>query len=1311
MAPLGQSATRTTGSFQVKPLIESGCRLSGPLEDSQDPMSKSMVEKYEQMLAEDPTSTVFVELARAYLERGDHAAAIELCQTGCTHHPGSVVGRVLWGKALINAGKAAEAMQQFDAAVNIDRENPHAYNLIGEVLLRKGLYRSAMPILRKASALQPNDGRIKQWLEQARAALAGGPAPVLYDATSVDTQALTPATEVPTQPVSAPGATASASARPSSPRAARPAAGAAPVASADPDVFAAFAPAAPDPRSEPTVVMAAYPSTSAEPRPTLEVPTQTSPLPEARSSAPRGHGHKPGPPVPTLELPVVDAVVSPPDDFRPTMEIPQTFGSPRPSSDDLPPVMVSLDDRTSTVELPRAGSRPPVAEAPDPFASMLPRSESTETFRGLTSTFQALEDAEAGPLSVRGAPAPPVSDPSMPSVIPSGEQQLPVEAPGGGLLDDVVSAQSEMPTTDFQVPNVNASPRAEPAVKRPSFGGLLDEIPDAVQEGQSSVEAPRVEFSKQATEAIAKEYERELREKLAVKQQQKTFLQRHGLKLGLVVGLLVIVGGLAGSFVATRNRHGGENLEGTLARGLVQLNSDTREQYALAIASFEQALTMDEGNAEAFANIAFAKAVLYSEHGGAMADRDAARAAISRPTVREAHPDLALVVDFLTADASELPGQRQLLLGSTLDQSVIEAQAGRVLLGDQKREEAFKRLQKATTLNPRNLRALIGLGEYYLAEEDFESAARILGPSAEPLSRFHPQRVMGLAQARLELGREVTEALSELEGLPQNAAVPEAAMSRYVLLLGRAQAAAGKPDEAQKTLVGGLSSYPDSAFDFQMALGLAARNAGRMVDAQKAYEEALKVRPKSEDAKEGLGRVLLARSREKELLERVRPEGDQRKVSLVRGIAASKLDDTRRSRAELAKTQVNGKYPAEAVVYLALADATDEGGDKALQLLEKLVTTTRRNKATAQIALARVYLKRNELTKARAQLEEAAKDPQDYEANALLGQLYLEAVDMGVPQETALAPLTRAIERNASHGPSRHLLTRTYLSLGQFPEATRQVEAWTADNPASDEAWLSAAQVYLHTGRFTDAEAALAKAVKPDTNNLQAFRVKAQVLFALGDARNALASLERANKLNPKDAETFCDIGTAFVRQGNADTALKAYEAARRENPKALCGLVGPHHAKPTAKGARPTPKEELLALQKQAFAVWDRALVDASLARVLLEERDFKTALQLAEAATTTDPFSAPAWFALGEVARRQKNDARALEAYGKAATFDRSWAQARLANADALVRSGDDGPARALPEYEAVLGLSQSDADLARVKKVVIALKKQLK
>ncbi|WP_233583441.1 tetratricopeptide repeat protein, partial [Corallococcus sp. CA053C] len=163
-------------------------------------MAKSMVERYEQLLRQDPTSSVFVELAKALLEKGDAARTIEVCTQGIAHHPTSTVGRVLWGKALIQLGRPAEAMEQFDQAIAIEKDNPYAYNLIGEVLLQRGLYRSALPILRKAVALQPNNGRVKQWLDQAQQALSGGPAPIFADLGTLVVPAAAPDEDEPAAP-------------------------------------------------------------------------------------------------------------------------------------------------------------------------------------------------------------------------------------------------------------------------------------------------------------------------------------------------------------------------------------------------------------------------------------------------------------------------------------------------------------------------------------------------------------------------------------------------------------------------------------------------------------------------------------------------------------------------------------------------------------------------------------------------------------------------------------------------------------------------------------------------------------------------------------------------------------------------------------------------------------------------------------------------------------------------------------------------------------------------------------------------------
>jgi tetratricopeptide (TPR) repeat protein len=1040
-----------------------------------------------------------------------------------------------------------------------------------------------------------------------------------------------------------------------------------PAPASDPDVFAAFMSGAKsDPQGEATVVMTALGATT--------------------------------PAVPALEE-------RPETDGRPTLELPAPV-----------PALVSASQRELPVVMGESVSvENPMPEAPDPFAGVPSRTDSGDTFRGLTSTFDALADGASPQVPHLGAPRAAGPAAGSPNVIMGDVPRAP--QPPAGLLDDVVSAQSAVPTIEFQTVGANAAPLKvadvprrpgmplppPPAPPRSSGSGLLADIPDEGLEPPSAVVAPRVEFNTQATEAIAREYERELREKLEASKQKKSFLQRHGLKLVAALVLLVVVGGGLGGFFVTRQRNQGETLDSALAKGLTGITADTKEQYGAAIKALDQALTMDDGNPAALATKAYAHAMLFAEHGHDDKQREAALTALSGPT-RKAQPEYAVVVDYLTADAAGLGAARQQLLDSSVDKSLVHAHAGRLLLGDKKQDEALARLKKAIELDPRQTIALVALGDYYLANEDWESALEMMG-RAEPLSHSHPARVLGQAQARLELGRELPEALSDLDGLPANASVPEALAGRYALLLGRARSANGKHDEAIKTLTDALATHGKTmAFDCQVALGGAYKAAGQMPNAQKAFEEAIKLNGKSEDAKAGLGRVLLARSREKELLERLKADKDQRKLALLRGIAWSKLGDSKHAREELSKTLVNGKAPPEAAVYLALADAADDS-QKAIELLELVLGKTRQ-KSTVQVALARVHMQRNQLDKAKALLEEAAKDPQDYEGNALLGQLLLEA---GVPVDIAIEPLQRAVDRNGSHAPSRHLLTRALLALGKVDAAVKGVDAWLLDNPALEQAWKDAALTYLEAGRLKDAEGAVNK-VSATSDDLEFWRVKARVLFARGDGRGAMGALERANKLNPKDAATFCEIGNAFVRQGNADTALKAYEAAVREDARSVCGIAGQFHARPSPRG-KPAPIAVVSALITKSNDVWEKAFLQATLSRLHLEDRDLKNALAMAEDATTAAPASAAAWFAMGEVQRRQKADDKARDAYQRAAELDGSWSAVHLALADVLAKQGGDALPRAIAEYELVMQLDQNEIEANRAKKVAAALKKQLK
>lgn len=132
-------------------------------------MASSPLEKYEIILAADPRSRVFVELARALVDNGNIARAIEICRQGLEHHPSSIQGRLIWAKALLLGGDTAGAMGQLEAAMAVEPSNPYAYNLAAELLVQQGMTAQAVPILEKAFALQPANEQVRRKLAEAKA--------------------------------------------------------------------------------------------------------------------------------------------------------------------------------------------------------------------------------------------------------------------------------------------------------------------------------------------------------------------------------------------------------------------------------------------------------------------------------------------------------------------------------------------------------------------------------------------------------------------------------------------------------------------------------------------------------------------------------------------------------------------------------------------------------------------------------------------------------------------------------------------------------------------------------------------------------------------------------------------------------------------------------------------------------------------------------------------------------------------------------------------------------------------------------------
>jgi tetratricopeptide (TPR) repeat protein len=465
---------------------------------------------------------------------------------------------------------------------------------------------------------------------------------------------------------------------------------------------------------------------------------------------------------------------------------------------------------------------------------------------------------------------------------------------------------------------------------------------------------------------------------------------------------------------------------------------------------------------------------------------------------------------------------------------------------------------------------------------------------------------------------------------------------------------------------------------------------------------ALALQPKSEVAREGLGRTLLVRDRVKEALEKL-AGSEGRRVSLVRAAAYARQSEWKRVRQELEKTKVNNRYVPEAIAYLAMADTLDgNGGDQAREVLEKAVAAAKQPRTELRLALGRVYWQQTTMDKAQVQFEEAMKDTRDYEAPCALGRLMLAR---GLP-DLALKPLTQAVERNGFHGEARDALGQALLALGRTDEGFKQFETWKKESPDSPEALRGYALALFRAGQRQQA-AEVIRPVKLPANDATGYRLKAAILFANGDVKGGVNALQTSAKIAP-NPETFCEMAHVFLRQEKKEDAANAFEKARTEGPDAPCGLVGQHYVFPEEGGK--SAAETLKAIASKASTVWDKAFAQTAIARVLLSANNVKGAHAAAEEAVKLDPFNGRAQLALGLVAVRERQVEPAIAALTKAVEYDPASGPAHLALADVLVRKQEELP-RAIQEYEAFLKLANSADEVKRVKKALPNLKKRVK
>ncbi|OFX25826.1 MAG: hypothetical protein A2V77_09510 [Anaeromyxobacter sp. RBG_16_69_14] len=697
--------------------------------------------------------------------------------------------------------------------------------------------------------------------------------------------------------------------------------------------------------------------------------------------------------------------------------------------------------------------------------------------------------------------------------------------PEGATVQDTPASQFTPPPLRSDVRSPSAPRRADPEDRKATAAGsVLDLIPDAPAAPQEAdragasgpgasgalEEAPVPRDAESEAEAAARTYEHELREKfLAEPPPRPSFLRRHALAAALLAIALAIAAGGA-IFVAVRTSRRADEARAAVEAARKGLARDTVGALREAARVLAGARRAAPGSADAGALEAEVTGLLAHDFGDANA-RGTARELLATGHAGGG----ALAARWLVAEPGEKSAAAEALLDRAAEGTPLaRALAGEILLARRDRDGARYQLEAAARSSPPLLRALTALGDLDLARGDIEAAldryALVL--RAHPT---HPRAALGAAEARLRLGRDLPVSLRELEAVAADpsSAPPIGGQLRLDLLLARLLAASGRTADAERRLGEAAAREPARA-EIAAAQAEVFAHTGDLDRALRSAEGAARLAPADASYREQLARLQLRRGRYRELLaaSEIAPS---RALRLYRGIARFELEQPEQARTELEGTRRDGKMPAEAAGWMALAELAAGRRARAAVIVTALLAVASPH-PLALLARGRLDLAEGRPDVAEQRFREAVeRDPDLLEARCDLGRVLLKrgrAIEAG-------AVLEKAVARNPYFLDARLELGHARLATGDTAGAVRELDTVVTARPHDVPALLALSSAHLRAENPVQARRTAERALASVPRSAVAALAAGKAAAAQGATGDARRFLERAAKLGGKAPE------------------------------------------------------------------------------------------------------------------------------------------------------------------------------------------------
>jgi len=352
--------------------------------------------------------------------------------------------------------------------------------------------------------------------------------------------------------------------------------------------------------------------------------------------------------------------------------------------------------------------------------------------------------------------------------------------------------------------------------------------------------------------------------------------------------------------------------------------------------------------------------------------------------------------------------------------------------------------------------------------------------------------------------------------------------------------------------------WRDSGTLFERAIAVTAKNhvahthlahylrdEGRLAEAIKQFQLALKIRAANPDALNGLGLTLLRLDKPDEAVTwltralEINPAFGDALVNLA--VATAQTGDSERAAAYLRKSLAIDPRSYRAHANMGILLGRMSNTEEAVEHLEAAIRLNP-NEHTSYYNLGQIRLNQGDLNRAAECFSKAVEVKGDYaQAYDKLGQVMARQGDI----DRAVEYYNRTIEIDPKFTEAYCNLAASLLEMGNTERAIAVLSKAANIDPNSVNAHLYLGLTLAQEDRFVEATAQFRRVVELNPQ-MAAARVHLGVaLRSQGMLDEAIAELSEAVKLDPNLPVAHIQLGNTLLEKGRLAEALEHYEKAR----------------------------------------------------------------------------------------------------------------------------------------------------------------------